>query len=215
MRDTLALASKDRPWSLLLRHATRPPIPAGSFGNELSITEEGRREATELGELLGGRIRRLVSSPVLRCVETAEAIRHGGDASGQTATHTILGDPGVWIEDGDAVGDAFLRHGSRGVVARQLAGDLIPGMTPIDAGAAKFMDLLVSDQGKPGEIDIFVSHDAVITPLLATVLGVRDLTEIWPTYIEGALLSREGDGLAILWRGVRHTAQWGPICRAR
>ncbi len=215
MRDTLALASRDRPWSLLLRHATRPPIPAGSFGNDLSITEEGRREAVDLGELLRGRIRRLVTSPVLRCVETAEAIRCGGRASRQAATDQTLGDPGVWIEDGDAVGDAFLRDGPRGVVARQLAGDSISGMTPVDTGAARFMEMLVSDQGKPGEIDIFVSHDAVIAPLLAIVLEVRDLAEIWPAYIEGALFSPEGDGLAVLWRGVHHTAHRRPTWRAR
>ncbi len=215
MRNTLALASKDRPWSLLLRHATRPPIPAGSFGNDLSITEEGRREAVELGELLRGRIRRVVTSPIFRCVETAEAIRCGGQASCQAATDNTLGDPGVWIKDGDAAGDAFLRHGPRGVVARQLAGDALPGMTPIGIGAARFIDLLISDPGEPGEIDVLVSHDAVIAPLLATVLGVRDLAEIWPAYLEGALLCREGDGLAVLWRGVHHTAQWRPTCRAR
>lgn len=210
MRDTLALASEDRSWSLLIRHATRPPIPAGSFGNDLSITEEGRREAVELGELLGGRIRRLVASPVLRCVETAEAIRRGGEASGEAATDKTLGDPGVWIEDGDAVGDAFLRHGPRGVVARQLAGDAIPGMTPMDIGTARFVDALVSAPGEPGEIDVFVSHDAVIAPLLAAVLGVQRLPEIWPAYLEGAFFNREGDGLAVLWRGVHHTAQWRP-----
>ena len=131
MRDSLALASDDRPWSLLIRHATRPDIPLGSFGNELAITKEGRREATGMGQVLSDRLRRFETSPVLRCVQTAEAICLGAGVPGPPATTRVLGDPGVWIADGDAVGDAFVEHGPSGVVARQLAGHTIPPLEPV------------------------------------------------------------------------------------
>jgi broad specificity phosphatase PhoE len=208
MHDNLALASEDRSWSLLIRHAARPKIPTGTFGNGLSITEEGRREATTLGRQLGNRIHRIVTSPVLRCVQTAEAVQLGAGTSASADTDQVLGDPGVWITDSGVVGDAFFQHGPRGVVARQLAGDEIPGMTPIDVGAKRFVDALVSNPGEPGEINVFVSHDAVIAPLLAAILGVHDLTKIWPAYLEGAFLSSVVDSIDIVWRGHRQRLQW-------
>ncbi len=210
MRKTLALASEDHPWSLLIRHATRPPIPAGSFGNDLLITDEGRRHAMELGGLLQGRLGRLVTSPVLRCVETAQAIRRGAHASARLTTDITLGDPGVWIADGHAVGDAFLKDGPRGVVARQLAGDAAPGMTPLDLGVTRFLKTLLSTQGGPGQIDVFVSHDAVIAPLLGALLESNNIAEIWPEYLEGTLLNQSGGVLAILWRGTLRTTHWRP-----
>lgn len=208
VHDSFALASEDRAWSLLIRHATRPEIPCGSFGNNLSITDEGRRQAKVMGQVLGSRVRRLVTSPVLRCVQTAEAICRGAGAPGPVTTNCVLGDPGIWIADGDAVGDVFLEHGPQGVVARQLGGHAVRGMTPLEIGAKRFVDALVPTPREPGAIDVFVSHDAVIAPLFAVLLGVQSLPEIWPGYLEGAFVGLGDDGLNVIWRGVHRRSPW-------
>lgn len=209
MRDTLALVSPDRSWSLLLRHAERPAIPAGTFGNDLSITADGAAAAEAVGLQLRGRLRRVVTSPVRRCVQTAEAILRGAAVATSATTSTVLGEPGVWISDGDAVGDAFLRLGPRGVVAQQLAGD-VPGVAPLKTGVARFVELLVAEPGDPGQIDVFVSHDAVVAPLLGALLDSRELPAIWPGYLEGAFLGRSQDGLSIIWRGSTRSVKWRP-----
>lgn len=209
MRDSLALASRDRAWSLLLRHAERPAIPAGSFGNDLSITEDGRVAAEAVGLQLSGRLRRTVTSPVRRCAQTTEAILRGAAVSTSATASAVLGEPGVWISDGDAVGDAFLRLGPQGVVARQLAGDM-PGMTSLETGVTRFVELLIAEPGEPGQIDVFVSHDAVMAPMLGALLDIRTLPEIWPEYLEGAFFGRHPDGLDIIWRGSMRSVSWRP-----
>ena len=64
--------------SLLLRHADRDDIPQGSFGNEILLNEKGKQNAQRFGEILSERkINRIFTSPVGRCVQTAEYITKG------------------------------------------------------------------------------------------------------------------------------------------
>ena len=120
----------------------------------------------------------------------------------------VLGDPGVWIDDGAAVGGIFLKFGAQAVVERQVTGRAIPGMAPLRAGVTRFLELLLSEAGEAGTVDVYVSHDAVIAPLLAALLDRQDVTEIWPAYLEGALLSTGADGLDVIWRGDVHASHW-------
>lgn len=41
---------------MLIRHAERPPIPQHSFGNELSITPEGKVTSLNFGKKLGSNL---------------------------------------------------------------------------------------------------------------------------------------------------------------
>jgi len=181
----------------------------GTFGNDLSITGDGRAAAEEVGLLLSGRLRHMVTSPVRRCVQTAEAILRGAAASTPATASTVLGEPGAWISDGDAVGDIFLQLGPHEIVAQQLVGD-VAGITPLETGVARLVELLHAEPGDPGQIDVFVSHDAVVAPLLGALLDTRELSAIWPGYLEGAFFSRSADGLDIIWRGSTQSVTWRP-----
>lgn len=211
MNENLNLATDDRKWSLLVRHATRPEIPTATYGNDLSITTEGRQKATELGQLLKRRLGRVVTSPVIRCVQTAESILFGSRAIGAPIPERALGDPGVWITDREVVGDIFLKLGPEGVVKRQVAEYPLPGITPLNIGVSRLLDLMLAAPSGTGLIDVFVSHDAVIAPLLYVALDAKKLSSVWPQYLEGALFSCEDDNLEIIWRGERRSRKWGSI----
>ena len=62
----------DSPVALLIRHSARDEIPDGGTGMELPLNDLGIRLCQELGRELVGRVRSARSSPVLRCVQTAE-----------------------------------------------------------------------------------------------------------------------------------------------
>ena len=83
-------------------------------------------------------------------------------------------------------------------------------MTPLEVGVKRFLDVLVSAQGESGTTDVYVSHDAVIAPLLAAVLGVQRLPEIWPAFLEGAFFGLGTNGLDVIWRGLRRS-----VCRRK
>lgn len=59
--------------SLLIRHANRDKIPTGSFGNEVMLNETGKANALKFGEALSDlKISKIMTSPIGRCVQTAE-----------------------------------------------------------------------------------------------------------------------------------------------
>ena len=64
--------------SLLIRHADRDQIPEGSFGNEVLLNETGKENSLKFGESLSElKVNRIFTSPVGRCVQTAEQISKG------------------------------------------------------------------------------------------------------------------------------------------
>ncbi len=94
--------------SLLIRHSDRDDIPQGSFGNEILLNEKGRQNAQSFGENLSGRkINRIFTSPVGRCIQTAEFITKGYGSSVEIIETTALGAPGLHITDEKIAGDFF------------------------------------------------------------------------------------------------------------
>ncbi len=65
---------------IILRHAERPKFPSEmgqrreGLEEDVGLTENGVREARQLGGQLGQVIRCVYTSPLRRCVETASAI---------------------------------------------------------------------------------------------------------------------------------------------
>ena len=196
-----------------MRHAERPAIPAGSFGHDLSITPEGRHRAQEFGREIGARLGRVVSSPVPRCVQTATAILVGSGIESQVETDRRLGDPGPWIADPDAAGRAFLTHGSTEVVRLQLAGKAA-GMQPLAQGSATLLTCLFSSPSESSTIDVFVSHDAVIAPMLGHLLDTVSYDAIWPAFLEAARFTRGPNGVVLHWRGMSRAIS-PEVCRGR
>lgn len=87
--------------AILLRHSIRPQI---TEFNDVSITKEGRILANEFGTLLGSKFQSIYTSPVKRCVETAQAICEGAQKSLDIKLTKCLGDPGVFIDDNTLAG---------------------------------------------------------------------------------------------------------------
>ncbi|NJN78882.1 MAG: histidine phosphatase family protein [Saprospiraceae bacterium] len=98
--------------SLLLRHADRDDIPQGSFGNEILLNEKGKQNAQSLGKNLSeSKINRIFTSPVERCVQTAEYITKGYGNSVEIIETVALGAPGLHISDEKIAGEFFLEYG--------------------------------------------------------------------------------------------------------
>lgn len=178
--------------SLLLRHAERPPIPPGSFGNDLPITDAGRQAAEALGARMGNDLRRIVTSPVRRCLETARALAQGATSSVPIETDARLGAPGAWIEDPAEAEAQFHRLGTRNAYDRLMAGEPVPGLTSLDDGARILLDLLRPPPDATG-LHCFISHDAVIAPLLAWQFPELPPSSLWPDYLDGALFLDSGE----------------------
>ena len=101
----LARVPHDAPVALLLRHSVRDQLAMGDAGYRQPITDIGATLARDLGAILGDRLRSLHTSPLTRCIQTAEALRAPTFAAGVTGAgcpitpRSLAAGTLVWVAD--------------------------------------------------------------------------------------------------------------------
>ena len=190
----LAEAPADAPVAVLLRHSVRGPLPRGDAGNAVPLTRDGARLAQRLGAVLGDRLHTLRTSPLPRCVQTAEALRSGAERGVPIISDRLLGDPGVYVVDARRAWSNWETLGHEAVVQSLMTGgEPLPGMAdPMPAARRLVRHMLATAGDRPG-LHLFITHDFVITVTMARLLGEPFGREDWPWYLEGAFF-RQGDG---------------------
>lgn len=179
----LSLVPRDRPVTLLMRHSARFPIVPPDDGWTVPLTTEGVRMAEDLGLVIGPHFAegRLRSSPVGRCIATAEAVARGAGWNG-----SVLPD--------DRISHGFLEPCWNLVSSGGLNGKL-----PEQIHSA--MGLLLDPSDQAPRLDIMVSHDTVVGAVVGTLLRAPVLREHWPNYLEGVFFWQEDGHIRALWRG--------------
>jgi broad specificity phosphatase PhoE len=168
----------------VLRHAHRPPILPGEFGDELSLTDEGKKASIILGKNLHktqwGEIH---SSPLKRCLQTARYILKGLGQEISVIPSQILGDPGPFVSDPEKAGPVFMKSTPQAIAHLLLAKKPIPGMRTIEEGSTLFMNYLQKVKKFPS---LMISHDMIIALLSAHFL--KTATE-FPHFLEGLCIT--------------------------
>ena len=196
--------------SLVIRHAEGEEIPAGTFGHDVNLTAEGTRAAEQLGAALSenGPLS-VLSSPVPRCVQTAQAMIRGAGISAEVVTHRGLGAPGAFVVDAEAAGPLFLELPIFEIARRQLQ-DASPlqGMRPTSEGVELLLELATSPLSENGRLHVFVTHDIILSVFVASIIRGPLEDVDWPGYLEGLLLWRSAGRLHFSWKGRNgHVAQ--------
>ena len=202
--ERLALAPHQSDVAIILRHAERGEIPAGTFGEKVPLTAQGVLTAEKLGTVLERRGPiSIASSPVPRCVQTAEAILRGGGQTGATTLDWRLGAPGPFVVNAEESGKLFLQLGILDIVRRQLAETVpLPGMRETTEGIELLLELIDQDQDQQGRLSIYVTHDSILALLVAWLHRAPIEAIVWPDYLDGLLLWRLEERLNLSWRGL-------------
>ena len=200
-------APTDRPVVLLLRHSVRDYLPPGDAGYTLPITEIGQQLGKELGASLSGRLRTLRASPLLRCFQTAEALRDGAGIDLPIADDRLLGDPGVYVLDGHKAWANWLNLGHEGVMAQLVStSEALSGMARPDEAARYLVHQMFATAGNEPGIHVFVTHDSLVTATAARLLRLPLGVTEWPWYLEGAFFWRDKQETQVAYRG--HRGVW-------
>jgi len=171
--------------SLLLRHADRDDIPQGSFGNEILLNEKGKQNAQRFGEKLSERkINRIFTSPVGRCVQTAEYITKGYGSSIEIIETTSLGAPGLHISDEKIAGKFFLQHGFDEMYKRFMQGEKIPGIPNINELNFRITNFINENSTQNG-MTIFITHDMLIAFYHFSINKKVYTKDNWINYLTG------------------------------
>ena len=191
--------------SLVLRHAEREDIPAGTFGADVPLTAQGIESAESLGAALASVQPKmeLAASPLPRCVSTAEAMLRGAGLPEEVALDWRLGDPGPFVVDSRAAGALFLDVGISEIVRRQICDASPPaGMRPTSEGVDLLLELTSSHLRHGGSLNVYVTHDSILAVLVAHLYRMQVDDIGWPGYLDGLLIWRHGERFHFAWRGL-------------
>lgn len=197
----LDMVPADRPVMILLRHAARDALHEKDAGRATPVTAAGRSQARKLGRHLQGRLRTLHTSPILRCRQTARAINDGA-ASGLPIRHDrLLGDPGVYVRDGDLAWKHWQTLGERGVISHLMTSDrpLAAMANPVTATRRLVRHMRDVAGGRPG-LHVFVTHDLLVITAAARLLSAPLTHNDRPDFLEGLTCWQENDRLHVAYR---------------
>lgn len=171
--------------SLLLRHADRDEIPQGSFGNEIVLNEKGKQNAQSFGKKLSeSKINRIFTSPVERCVQTAEFMTKGYGRSIEIIETTALGAPGLHITDEKIAGEFYLQYGFDEMYKRFIQDKEIPGIPNINELNNRITKFITKNTTTNGTT-IFITHDMLIAFYHFSVNKKVYTKDNWIDYLTG------------------------------
>jgi len=171
--------------SLLIRHADRDAIPEGSFGNEVLLNKKGIQNALSFGEKLSkNKLNKIFTSPVLRCVQTAQYISEGYGKAIKIIETKALGAPGLHIENEKTAGEFLLQHGLDAMYERFIQGQPIPGVPNFDQLNHKMTSFIKEHTQETGTT-LFITHDMLIAFYHFSMSKKIYTKENWINYLSG------------------------------
>ncbi|WP_305967424.1 histidine phosphatase family protein [Marinobacter salsuginis] len=173
---------------LIIRHAERPAIQDGTVGNELALTSNGVHETIRLAKSLPRKILSIESSPILRCIQTAELIaEHHELPLTSIGRSNLLGDPGFIIEDAELAWTNWFEKGAEAVNEHLLSGNSVwPGFRDLDEAVAQmrqFIEEMLT--GSDGGLHVWVTHDTIVATLASRLQKTPLGLEEWPDFLGG------------------------------
>lgn len=197
----LQAAPENEPVAMLLRHSIRDDIPDGTIGNDVPLNELGIDWCYDLGNALLGRVKSVRSSPALRCMQTAELMIQSSANKCLVLVDHLLGAPGIYVLDEQVAWGNWLKLGNDGVIQHLVSGEgALPGMADPPKAAHRLIEhMLTSIVGQPG-FHVFVSHDSIVAPTVARVIGQKMTQNQWPEYLDAALIWRNENCMMVAYR---------------
>lgn len=207
LHQALSELPPERPAHLLTRHSVRELAKNGFADYRLPLTAEGIEMARQWGARLERPVSAFYSSPVGRCVDTAEAMAEGAREAGlidrlpDVVTDATLVEPGCYVEDINQIGPTFLKMGAMRFLNAHLKAPFAGMLSPA-AGRAKLADYLRAREPQPGALAVHVTHDTILAVLVAELQG-RDSIEKkdWPWMMEGLWVWFDDVHMHWIWRG--------------
>lgn len=187
--------------ALIIRHSIRGAIPDGQAGNNVPLTAEGRELARILGASIADRLSTVTSSPIGRCKETAEHLLRGARCRMEVPTTKMLGDPGIFIADGQAAWTNFETLGVNGVMMHiSRSQEALPGMNAPRAAAYDLLEAMMEKCRDPG-LHVFITHDVILAGAIGQLMNAIETEVDLPGFLEGAFFWNDGRNILGSYRG--------------
>ncbi len=148
--------------ALIIRHADRDKIPNGEFGGEIMLNKKGEKNALVFGgKFKKQSINKIFTSPIGRCVQTAELIKKGAEQNVEIISTEILGAPGVFVHNEKLAGKFFVEANLETIYNMIINDISIPGMRDLKT-ACQMLEKFVTENTDENKLTIYVTHDYFI-----------------------------------------------------
>ena len=187
---------------LLLRHAERNHITPQDkdFGAHVGLTDSGRRQAVALGRIFPAfGDASYFSSPVGRCMETAECIYEGRKLAGYVDNDIVGGSSNAAVGSTSKVvplyplGDFFVRNkdayeqtlkdGFYEGICKWLDDGEHAAFLPLRERAEQMREMMFEKSSS--RFNVFVTHDAWVVPCLSHFCGFKFTPKCWMNFLTG------------------------------
>ncbi|MEI8085627.1 MAG: histidine phosphatase family protein [Paludibacter sp.] len=179
--------------ALLIRHGDREQIPQGEFGNEILLNEKGRKNSLAFGVALKEfPVKRIFTSPIPRCAQTAELIAEGYGNNLEIISTKCLGDPGLHTADEKIAGEYYLAHGLHEILKMFMRNDPVPGVSNVQhlkSIMTKFLHESTNENG----LTVFVTHDSLIAMYHYCLNKTVYTEDNWVNYLDGLVYKFEDE----------------------
>lgn len=157
----------------LIRHAEKSLI------GEQTLTKKGLQEAF----LYGGKLSQtgiffdlIKTSPVTRCVQTAEKIVEGMNIDIPIQESRLLGNPGIFVKDDQKAVKVFNQNSVCEIINKLIQNKHLEGFYPIKQASQLLINEFNTAQLSNQSI-LYISHDAIIMPFVAYINGITEIDE--------------------------------------
>ncbi len=201
---------------LFTRHSLRERSDGNGFASyQLPLTPKGRILAKSWGRWLDGNLpysldADSLSSPIGRCVDTAQLMQEGAGLQRAIVHQSLLVEPGSLVTDPKTVSTVFKEIGVLNFINRFLQGN-IEGTKNAYQGGLDILSLFYQHQPKQNHLMLAVSHDTLLSAFLAVMLNILEIDwNDWPKMMEGVFLWFDDKPFIetsahFIWRGEVYT----------
>lgn len=148
--------------ALIIRHADRDKIPEGEFGDDIMLNKNGVKNALIFGDKFKQTsINKIFTSPIGRCVQTAELISKGSKQNVEIQATEILGAPGIFISDDKLAGSFFMETNLKTIYNMLINNISVRGMRDLKTACILF-EKFINENSVNNKLTIFVTHDYFI-----------------------------------------------------
>ena len=215
MMSSVSLLPKNKRLILFTRHSLRERSEGqGLASYQLPLTPKGRVLAESWGRWLSTYLPYSLdvdsmSSPIGRCMDTAQLMQEGAGLQRLINEHSLLVEPGSLVTEPELASVIFKEIGVLNFINRFLQGSL-EGTKNAYQGGLDLLSLFYQYQPEPGQMRLAVSHDTLLSAFLAVMLEVSEIDwNDWPKMMEGVFLWFDEKPFTeasayFVWRGVMY-----------
>ena len=191
--------AKDYSVSILLRHAEREPILQGTLGNEVALTSSGINTCLHWRQQYGHLVRSISTSPIKRCVDTSKLL--STDDLINIHNSPLLGDPGIFVQAQSLAAQHFMNNSVLAIVKQLLEPCENPTGFCFSTSLAikELIEFMLQNNNQSG-LHLYITHDSILAVLLGYYFSSFDLEQLWPNYLEGLYLIKQGSTIRLHFR---------------